>query len=42
MISLLFIVAAGLLFFVAAILAGGFFSQPVSQPVRVHRDQDYK
>lgn len=40
MITFLFMGAAGMLFFVAAILAGDFFSQPVSQPVRVRRDQD--
>jgi hypothetical protein len=40
MITFLFIGAAGLMFIAAALLAGNSFTRPVSQPVRVRRDQD--
>ncbi len=40
MMTLLFIGAAGLLFAVAAILAGNAFSRPVREPVRIRRDED--
>ncbi len=41
MMTLLFLIAAGLMFASAAILAGNSFSRPVHEPVRIYRDEDH-